>query len=78
MKKTTKKSKVGNNKSFLNYIELKEITDLKTLHFTSENYRKNKPKEIILYEYILNNDTKKNKYSWENDGREVILYIEKA
>lgn len=70
MKKNNKKQKLK-SQNLENYIELKEKTDEQTKHLTSEDYKKFKPREIILFDYHLKNNSEINKYSWEKDGFRV-------
>lgn len=71
MKRNNKKQKQKNKFSLENCIELKEKTDEQTKHPTSEDYKKYKPREIILFDYHLKNNSEINKYSWEKDGAKV-------
>ena len=70
MKKSNKKEK---NQPEIpeNYIELKEKTDEQTKHPTTEDFKKCKPKEIVLFNYYVKNSNFFIKYSWEKDGRQV-------
>lgn len=75
MKKNNKKQRSKDNKITLeNCIELKEKTDDQIKHPTTEDYKKYKPREIILFDYHLKNNSEINKYSWEKDGFKV-LYV---
>lgn len=76
MKKNSKKKEAKHRSTELdkNFIELKEKTDEQKLHMTSEDFKKFKPREIILFDYILKNNTLINKYSWDKDGVKVICY----
>lgn len=75
MKRNNKKQKPKNKTILENYIELKEKTDDQTKHPTSEDLKKYKPREIILFDYHLKNSSEINKYSWEKDGAKVYLFI---
>jgi len=74
MKKNIKKQKLKDKFSLENSIELKEKTDDQTKHPTSEDYKKYKPRETILFDYHLKNNFEINKYSWEKDGVKVFCY----
>jgi len=75
MNKTYKKQKIKNKNIYENFIELKEKTDDQIKHLTSEENKKYKPREIILYDYNLKNNSEINKYSWEKDGIKVIIIV---
>lgn len=75
MNKTSKKQKFNNKNLCENFIELKEKTDDQIKHLTSEENKKYKPREIILYDYHMKNNPEINKYSWEKDGIKVIIIV---
>ncbi len=75
MKKNNKKQKQTTQYSLDNCIELKEKTDNQTKHPITEDYKKYKPRERILFDFHLKNNSEINKYSWEKDGAKVYLFI---
>lgn len=75
MKKNNKKQKLKDKASLENYIELKEKTDDQLKHPTTEDYKKYKPREIILFDYHLKNNSEINKHSWEKDGPKVFYFF---
>jgi len=56
-----------------NYIEMMEKTDNNTIHLTKQENRKIKSKEFKNINFILNNHANIAKYSWEVDGKRVLL-----